>query len=104
MGNAVCPQVASALGRCLALAALHESPPGEMLIFVRDAEYDKVGTAGTAGLYYRAVLLSCTAGLYCTRAYPERCAALCNTQNMTRWATAGTAGLYCRVVMPGCTA
>lgn len=43
MGNAVCPQVAAALGRCLALAALHASPPGKMLLAVPDKEYDEVG-------------------------------------------------------------
>jgi hypothetical protein len=42
MGNAVCPQVAAALGRCLATAALHEAPPGQMLVPVPDAEYDTV--------------------------------------------------------------
>jgi DNA (cytosine-5)-methyltransferase 1 len=43
MGNAVSPQVAAALGRCLALAALHDSPPGQMLIAVPDLDYDAVG-------------------------------------------------------------
>ncbi|EFN55234.1 hypothetical protein CHLNCDRAFT_52630 [Chlorella variabilis] len=40
MGNAVSPQVAAALGRCLALAAVHASPPEEMLIAVPDPEYE----------------------------------------------------------------
>lgn len=43
MGNAVSPQVASALGRCLARAALHESPPGAMLVAAPDPEYEQVG-------------------------------------------------------------
>lgn len=42
MGNAVSPQVAAALGRCLALAAAHESPPGRMLLSVPDLEYQQV--------------------------------------------------------------
>lgn len=42
MGNAVCPQVASALGRCLALAAMHQTPPGAMLLSVPDSDYDEV--------------------------------------------------------------
>ncbi|PRW44284.1 DNA (cytosine-5)-methyltransferase CMT1 isoform A [Chlorella sorokiniana] len=45
MGNAVCPQVASALGRCLALAALHETPQGAMLLSVPDPEYDEMAAA-----------------------------------------------------------
>lgn len=45
MGNAVCPQVAAALGRCLALAAVHGSRPGEMLAAVPDPEYLEVGSA-----------------------------------------------------------
>ncbi|KAI3428460.1 hypothetical protein D9Q98_007286 [Chlorella vulgaris] len=39
MGNAVCPQVAAALGRCLALASLHQTPSGAMLVSVPDPEY-----------------------------------------------------------------
>lgn len=46
MGNAVCPQVASALGRCLALAALHETPSGAMLLNAPDPDYDEVGWDG----------------------------------------------------------
>ena len=42
MGNAVSPQVAAALGRCLALAAVHESPPGALLHAVPDDAYDLV--------------------------------------------------------------
>lgn len=46
MGNAVCPQVASALGRCLALAVLHETPSGAMLLNAPDPDYDEVGWDG----------------------------------------------------------
>ncbi|PSC69902.1 BTB POZ and MATH domain-containing 2-like isoform A [Micractinium conductrix] len=42
MGNAVSPQVAGSLGRCLALAVLHRSPPGEMLLQVPDPEYEQL--------------------------------------------------------------
>ena len=42
IGNAVCPAVAAALGRCLALAAVGESPPGQEFISVPDEEYDEV--------------------------------------------------------------
>lgn len=50
MGNAVCPQVAGGLGRCLALAAAHRSPPGAILVAVPDPEYDEVGgVAASAG-------------------------------------------------------
>ena len=40
MGNAVSPAVAGALGRCLALAALGESPAGEPILAVPDPAYD----------------------------------------------------------------
>lgn len=41
MGNAVCPMVASALGRCLAVAALGEGPTSvdEAVVAVPDLEY-----------------------------------------------------------------
>ncbi len=44
MGNAVCPMVASALGRCLALAALGEGPTSvdEAVVAVPDLEYLRV--------------------------------------------------------------
>ncbi|KAL0043430.1 hypothetical protein WJX79_004501 [Trebouxia sp. C0005] len=44
MGNAVCPMVASALGRCLALAALGEGPSSvdEAVVAVPDLEYLQV--------------------------------------------------------------
>lgn len=42
IGNAVCPAVASALGRCLALAAVGESPVGQEFITVPDQEYEEV--------------------------------------------------------------
>jgi len=44
MGNAVCPMVASALGRCLALAALGEGPASvdEAVVAVPDLEYLRV--------------------------------------------------------------
>ena len=40
VGNAVSPAVAAALGRCLALAALGESPPGEPVVPAPCAAYD----------------------------------------------------------------
>lgn len=44
MGNAVCPMVASALGRCLALAALGEGPTSvdEAVVAVPDLDYLRV--------------------------------------------------------------
>jgi len=42
MGNAVSPAVAAALGRCLALAAIGESPPGEPVIAVPDPQYEEL--------------------------------------------------------------
>jgi DNA (cytosine-5)-methyltransferase 1 len=42
MGNAVSPAVAAALGRCLALAAVGESPPGEPVISVPDLQYKEL--------------------------------------------------------------
>lgn len=49
MGNAVSPAVAAALGRVLALAALGESPPGQPVVAVPDAEYDQVGSYRVLG-------------------------------------------------------
>ncbi len=42
MGNAVCPLVADALGRCLALAARGKCPPSEFVLSVPSAEYEQV--------------------------------------------------------------
>lgn len=44
MGNAVCPMVASALGRCLALAAVGEAPLSleQAVVPVPDPEFDQV--------------------------------------------------------------
>ena len=42
MGNAVCPQVAAALGRCLALAAVGGVPAGQAVVDERDQAYDQV--------------------------------------------------------------
>ena len=58
MGNAVSPAVAAALGRCLALAAVGDSPPGEPLISVPDPQYEEmVGKLRKQGLqfYYETV-------------------------------------------------
>lgn len=53
IGNAVCPEVASALGRCLALAATGESPPGECYIQVPNPAYlQVVKAAREKGLEY----------------------------------------------------
>ena len=40
MGNAVAPPVASALGRCLALAVQTKSPVAQAVICVPDPEYE----------------------------------------------------------------
>ena len=44
MGNAVCPMVASALGRCLALAALGTAPESldQAVIAIPDPDFEKV--------------------------------------------------------------
>ena len=42
MGNAVCPMVAAALGRCLALAAQGTSPEGQPIVGVRFERLDQV--------------------------------------------------------------
>ena len=42
VGNAVSPAVAAALGRCLLLAAVGESPVGEAVINVPDEAYTAV--------------------------------------------------------------
>ncbi|KAH7617097.1 putative DNA (cytosine-5)-methyltransferase 1 [Nannochloris sp. 'desiccata'] len=58
MGNAVSPAVAAALGRCLALAAVGESPPGEPVIAVPDLQYEEtVADLREKGLnfYYETV-------------------------------------------------
>ncbi|BDA50272.1 probable DNA (cytosine-5)-methyltransferase 3 [Coccomyxa sp. Obi] len=41
MGNAVCPLVADALGRCLALAARGKCPPSEFVLSVPSTEYEQ---------------------------------------------------------------
>ena len=46
MGNAVSPAVSMALCRCLALAAVGESPVGEAVIAVPDPAYAKVSSEG----------------------------------------------------------
>lgn len=58
MGNAVSPQVASALGRCLARAALHESPPSAMLVSVPDPEYQQASVLRVDGCGLHACGLS----------------------------------------------
>ncbi len=49
MGNAVCPMVASALGRCLALAAQEEAPSSvdEAVVSVPDPDYLQVRQQNT---------------------------------------------------------
>ena len=42
LGNAVCPLVAEALGRCLALAAAGKAPSGVFVVSVPNEEYDEV--------------------------------------------------------------
>ncbi len=42
LGNAVCPLVAEALGRCLALAAAGKAPSGVFIVSVPNEEYDEV--------------------------------------------------------------
>ena len=78
MGNAVSPQVAAALGRCLALAAVHASPPEEMLIAVPDPEYELVrggGGGGMARTWGQCGQLppqhGCTAACCCERLVPH---------------------------------
>ena len=48
MGNAVCPMVASALGRCLALAAVGEAPESleQAVVPVPDPDFVQVNHAG----------------------------------------------------------
>ena len=45
LGNAVCPLVAAALGRCLAKAAVGASPHGAAVIPVRDEHMEQVQPA-----------------------------------------------------------
>lgn len=42
LGNAVCPMVAEALGRCLAQAALGEAPVGGFVVTTPNLEFDRV--------------------------------------------------------------
>ena len=42
LGNAVCPLVAEALGRCLALAAAGKAPSDAFVVSVPNEEYDEV--------------------------------------------------------------
>ena len=44
VGNAVCPQVASALGRCLAKAAVGAVPAGCAVMDLRDPAYEEVSS------------------------------------------------------------
>jgi hypothetical protein len=44
LGNAVCPLVADALGRCLALAARGRLPVGQHIVSVPNPEFEEVRT------------------------------------------------------------
>ena len=55
VGNAVCPQVASALGRCLAKAAVGAVPAGCAVMDLRDPAYEEVSSV--------SLPLSCVASL-----------------------------------------
>lgn len=50
MGNAVCPMVASALGRCLALAAVGDAPESmdEAVVSVPDPDFQQVMGSGVS--------------------------------------------------------
>ena len=68
MGNAVCPTVASALGRCLALAALGTAPDSldDAVIPIPDPDFEKVWQhSQLCGITSLAHLTLCSA--YCTQ-------------------------------------
>ena len=40
VGNAVCPRVAAAIGRCIAAAAAGEAPAGQATLYTRDPVFE----------------------------------------------------------------
>ena len=64
LGNAVCPLVAEALGRCLALAAAGKAPSGAFVVSVPNEEYDECGSISwSAGIRIVMLLNACLLSL-----------------------------------------